>query len=272
MSDHRTHELKLADYAAGSLSDADAEDFEMHLLACSTCVTEVEKELQLHAMLHNDPAATRAMVARKRRDTSVNRFGRAAQALLAPASAAWSALGGAFAALRLKPAPAFAFAAGIVAGAALLAVFGQHWSLSDSQRPFAGATALRPDRLDTFVGTDEQSLTLEGTACRFTTRRADDLLVVEIDVQPERHFNTAGAVQIDVRSEAGALTTVGFEQRGPQPSPIHLGAGQIRIDHTGVNTYVLLLRDTTLAPLRISLRSGDVRREIPLQTRVSDTR
>lgn len=33
MNEHRAHELRVADYAAGRLADAEADDFEVHLLS-----------------------------------------------------------------------------------------------------------------------------------------------------------------------------------------------------------------------------------------------
>jgi hypothetical protein len=226
----------------------------------------VEKETQLQVALQENPQHTRAMVSRQRTDAPATWRGGALRALTARLQGAASTVTRALTRVRTRPVPVYAFGAGIIAGAALVALFAPRWTLPESELPFVGATASRPDRYSALVLVDEQALTLDGVVCTLKSTRTAKLLVVEIHARPEPGFETAGAAQIVIQFDADALTPVGFEQRGAVPRAVQLGPDQIRIDHSGANTYVLALSETAPAPpLTVQLRSGDLRLERRLQ-------
>jgi len=145
-------------------------------------------------------------------------------------------LGPAVMALRkgLRPATAYAFAAGIVAGLALLATFGQHWtpgSVDDSALP---GTMLRSRQLKHLAAVDEQQLTLDGARGRIRTKFVSGTVVAEIDL------SSPGALEVVIEFDGGVLSPVAFEQTRAGAGRITVGSGRIHIDHSGQRTYLLV--------------------------------
>jgi hypothetical protein len=165
----------------------------------------------------------------------------------------------------LRSRPVVAFASGLALGVLVAALVAP--SLGTLERSEIAGTILPPGRLGHLETVELAPFQFEGGRGEATTKRGPGVVVAEV------RLDSPPAIDLAMEFDAAVFAPRGFERSGGGGGDVVLGRDRLRLTHSGVGRYVLVLdvREEAPSQLRLKVSGNGASLEKTLETRPKAT-